>query len=276
MPKYFPKKSTQTESKHVLKTQKNSYLLTIRQSEWSTLLYIGGINYYCLECQVFNESAQANLSKIEYNAQCSLTGKFERGHDTIAILSLLVSYIVKNFKHITSLVFEDYSYRNCSESLDIDLAPFHYALDGKTWYMSKMDAYFLDSSDAKEFQLKNLLFQDSKASTNWIDYDMFVTTEHPLPLDTMKLIFKEASTWSDFFQRLRTSAPIEVLCKYMAPWITNFIKTKANLNFLNYKFAMNVPNPKLPNIEFTIENYASGGGKYTRNNIRKRRGRDLR
>lgn len=274
MPRYYPKKSSQTESLHVLQTQKNSYLLTIRESEWSTLLYIGGTNYYCLECQIFKDNPLANLAKIEYNASCSLTGKFERGHDVFVILSLVMTYIKENYKHITTLLFDDYSYRNCSSSLEIDLAPFHYAIDGKTWYMSKLNAYFIEKSEELEFLAKDTQFQASKSTTSWEKYDSLVTTPHPLPIDNMITIYSESETWKDFFSRIRQTMPIETLCTYMAPWITNFIKNQAKINFTSYKFAIDVPNPKLQPVEYTILPY-SVGGKHTRKNIRKRRGRDL-
>lgn len=224
---------------------------------------------------MFKDNPHANLAKIEYNASCSLTGKFERGQDVFIILSLLMNYIKENYTHVIALEFDDYSYRNCTPSLEIDLAPFHYALDGKTWYMSKLNAYFIDPIEENDFLAKDALFQASKSTTSWDKYDSIVTTPHPLSIESMIAIYSESRTWKDFFSRLRQAVPIETLCVYMAPWITNFIKNQAKINFTSYKFAMYVPYPKLQHVEYTILPYTIGG-KYTRKNIRKRRERDLR
>lgn len=275
MPKYYPKKQSQIESQYELSAFKNKYLLTRRTSEYSTMIYIGGIDYYCLECQIVNNSPIANLAKIMYDNRCSLTGRFDRGTDTIAIMQLLLSYIQKMYPYVNQITFDDYSYRSCNESHQIDLAPLYYVLDMKTWYMSKMDATLYDPVEKQLFEHRTRAFQTSKSETTWETYDEFVTSRHPLPEEDMMELFAFEHTWQDFFQALKARVGLPNLCVYMSPWITNFVKVFAKLQFHSMKFVLAVPNPVIPIVEFTIKSYVKGG-KYTRKRRTTRKYVDLR
>ena len=100
MPRYFPKKQTQTEHRFEIATSRNKYLLTCRESSTSILIFIGGIDTYCVEFQIFPDNPIASLSKIAYDEKCSLTGRYERGTDTHTLLSLMFSYIQDNFPYV--------------------------------------------------------------------------------------------------------------------------------------------------------------------------------
>ena len=76
MPRYHIKKPTQTETREEIETSSNKYLLTSRESEYSTMIYIGGLDSWCLECQIIRENPVANMPKIEYDERCSLSGRF--------------------------------------------------------------------------------------------------------------------------------------------------------------------------------------------------------
>lgn len=200
MPRYYAKKPTQTETREELETETNTYLLTRRSSDWSVMIYIGGITTYCIECQILHDSPIANLSKIEYDENCSLSGS-KRGSDTVGILELLLSYIQNNFKQVRQLQFDDCE---CDGRRRIDLAPFYYVFNEKTWYMNTMGAKFANEADKKTFFIANKEFQEKKITTTWEEYDRFVTTAHPLPEEDMKKLFKENETWNTFFNALKS------------------------------------------------------------------------
>ena len=276
MPRYYAKKPTQTEIREEIETDTNTYLLTRRNSDWSSMLYIGGLTTYCIECQIIYNSPIADLAKIEYVEPCTLTGRFKRGSDTVGILELLLSYIQQNFKHIRQLQFDDYSYRECDDCRRIDLASFSYVLHEKTWYMKTMGAKFANKVDEEMFQLANKEFQENKANTSWIEYDRYVTTAHPLPEEEMQKVFEENKTWKSFFNALISRLDIAKLCVYMEPWIKQFVKEMAKLQFSNMRFAMNVPNPLLKTVSYASRPYVKNGGRFTVKQRRFRKGVDVR
>lgn len=286
MPRYYPKKSTQTESRYEFTTSENKFLLTVRESNESNsiMIYIGGIDTYCLECQLFKDSMIANLPKIMYDEKCSLTGRFERGTDIMRIMSLLITYIQDTYPHVTAITFDDFSTRECEHGIHIDLAPFYYVFHNETWYMNRMNAYIYDSSENDLFKSKTAQFHATKAGLRWEEFDAYVTTKHPLPLSQMIEIYNGSKSWLDFFNSLKSALKndMKILCNYMYPWITLFIQRLANLRFTSIQFAIPVKNSKISRVEYTVIPYispsisSSGIGKQTRKQYKRRKAVDLR
>ena len=242
MPRYYPKKPTQVETMYELETSKNKYLLTTRESESSVMIYIGGIDTYCLECQIIKENAVANLPKIIYDEKCSLTGKFERGTDTLMLMTLLVNYVKEKYTYVSAITFDDYSTRECTPAVHIELAPFYFVFHEKTWYMDRMDAYVFDPVEKDDFITKTNKFQEAKKETSWEQYDSMVTTKHPLPESEMRALYDSSETWLEFFNALKSAMKkdMHALCLYMYPWITSFVQTVAKLKFTSIQFAIPV------------------------------------
>jgi hypothetical protein len=286
MPRYYPKKPNQTESRYEITTSENKFLLTVRESNESdsVMIYIGGIDTYCLECQLFKHSTIANLPKIMYDEKCSLTGRFERGTDVIRIMSLLITYILDTYPHVTTITFDDFSTRECEHGIHIDLAPFYYAFHNETWYMNRMNAYIYDPIDNDIFKSKTTKFQAAKVRTHWEEFDAYVTTQHPLPQSQMIELYNASTSWLAFFNSLKTALKndMKILCEYMYPWITTFIQHFANLRFTAIKFAIPLKNPKISRVEYTLRVYvppnipSSGIGKQTRKQYKRRKAVDLR
>lgn len=282
MPRYYPKKSSQTETCYEMKTSENRFLLTVRESNESDsiMIYIGGTDTYCIECQLFKHSPIANLPKIMYDEKCSLTGKFERGTDTLRIMSLLISYIQDTYPHITSITFDDYSTRECEHGVHIELAPFYYALYNETWYMNRMNAYVYNPIEKDIFETKTLEFQASKKTTPWEIFDSFVTTKHPLPIGQMVDLYNVSKSWLDFFNALKAALKnnMKTLCEYMYPWIVSFIYKFAHIRFTAIQFAIPIQmNDKISRVEYVLSPFVkSMGGKYTRKQSKRRKGYDLR
>ena len=247
MPQYYRKKESQEERREEIQTSVNKYLLTVRTSDYSTMIFIGGLDSWCISAQVIHAEPIASLSQIVYDEACSLSGRYKRGIDTQHVLALTLSYIHNTFPHITQIAFDDYSQRSCDERQRIDLASFYYVFYGATWYMAKMGATFQNKSDDDTFVRQTRRFQELK--TSWEDFDKYVTTAHPLPVATMKQLFDESSTWQLFFNKLKERVDIGDLCFYMAPWIDTFVTTMTGLCFRTMKMVMPVPNPALEQVD---------------------------
>lgn len=267
MPKYPLKKDSQEEIRYEIQTKDNTYLLTIRKSETSIMLYIGGPYYYCLECQIFmdDNSNVANLSKIEYNENCSLTGNFERGKDTKAIINLLISYLIDNYPNIYKLIFNDFSYRSCSNNSNIDLAAFNYLLYGKTWYMKHLFAKFFKNTDSELFSKLSKQFNEKKKEMKWEDFDKFITSKHPLPNIDMERIFDNSESWNEYFCKLIQIIDIDTMCVYMSDWITNFLYSVGKIRFSSYDFFLTIPyHQSFKKTNYKLVLYTHKAGKYTR------------
>ena len=118
MPLIPDKRNDMKEIKYKIQTPENSYVITIRTTDTSILIYIGGKYSYCLECQLFTENSfmarikditLGDLPHVYYQDDCALDNPFLRGDDTKRILYLLISYI-KN----TLLLQHEYARTNGS------------------------------------------------------------------------------------------------------------------------------------------------------------------
>jgi len=92
-------------------------------------------------------------------------------------------------------------------------------------------------------------------------------------------LYNNSKSWLEYFTTLRDQIGVEELCSYMAPWVTQFIKEMAQIQFTAIEFEMPVINPKMPAIEYTTLPYIiQNAGKYTRRRRAslQKRGRDLR
>ena len=297
MPNYYPKKPSQEETRKEIETSTNRYLLTLRKSATSTMIYMGGVNTWCIECQVIHDYPIANLVKIVYDEKCSLSGKFKRGTDTKGLMALMLTYIRSNYPFVNQITFEDYSTRECDDKEQIDLACFNYLLKGKTWYMDKMGATIFTEKDQADFNKATENFNKLKRKMSWEDYDSDIHFAHPLLPEEMKTIFHESNTWQEFFNNVLQKisklkeSPYDVrlpkditkevvdlsdMCRYMNPWIKNFVKKHANLDFTSIKFVMPIPNPMLPEVIYTLKPFIRNGGKYTRKYRKRRYAVDLR
>lgn len=258
------------ERREEIQTTVNKFLLTVRTSDYSTMIYIGGLDSWCISAQVIHSDSIASLCHDE---GCSLSGRYRRDIGTQHIVALALSYIHDNFPHVTHITFDDSSKRSCGDLQSIDVPSFYYVFYGATWYMVKMGATFLNASDEELFTRQSQRFQELKRS--WEEFDSHVTTEHPLPLETMKQLFNESSTWEVFFNQLKERVDIGDLWFYMAPWIDAFVKKLTDLHFHSMKMVMPVPNPKLENVAYTTKVFFQNGGKYTRKQRRRRDWGDL-
>lgn len=274
MPPYYPKKQTQTETRYEISADaRTTYLLTVRESPTSTMLIFGGADFWCAEFQVFPSDPIANMPKIEYDDHCTLSGRFTRGDGILQLLRLALSYIAERYPHVRQIQFDDMSYRECDERSVVDLAFFYYALYGKTWYMAKLDA---TPVDGERFTTATAQFNARKQTMSWRDFDNAVPSAHLLPDTAMREIYDSSPTWTTFFQRVRDESDIQTLCRYMAPWITRFIKRIAGLNFSAMPFRL--PVPVSPATAFTLTQQTGGrrGRRaHTHKRLRQRRGLDV-
>lgn len=276
MPPLPDKRNDMIEKRYKIQVDNHSYVLTVRSSDTSILIYIGGRYNYCLECQLFTkDSFMARFSDISigdlphvyYENECKLDQPFLHGVDTTRILYLLVSYIGNTYPDIKGLTLIDKSYRDCDDGQTVDLAVMYYLLHGKTWYMSVLGADFLSIQDKTQFQRAEEIFASIKQSLSWDEFKQFITVKLPLPESELKNMYISSQTWQEYFSNLRNRISISKLCIFISPWIKTFwnIFFKFKLDTVKFKFLFNTP--ELQNrLQYTITEYKQTGGKHTRRN----------
>ena len=281
MPPLPDKRNDMIEKRYKIQVDNHSYVLTVRSSDTSILLYIGGRYNYCLECQLFTkDSFMAKFSDISigdlphvyHENECKLDQPFLHGVDTTRILYLLISYISNTYPDIKGLTLIDKSYRDCDDGQSVDLAVMYYLLHGKTWYMSVVGADFLSIQDKQKFQKAEESFTSLKNTLSWDEFKQFITVKLPLPETELQHMYTSTQTWQDFFTTLRNKISISKLCIFISPWIKTFwnIFFKFKLDTVKFKFMFS--NPELQNkLKYTITENKQTGGKYTRKNKYKMR-----
>lgn len=272
MPPLPDRRNDMKETKYKIETTENSYIITVRISQTSTLIYIGGKYTYCLECQLFNENSfmarikditLGELPHVYYQEDCALDKPFLRGDDTKRILYLLISYIQKTYPNIKGLLFTDKSYRECDDKQSVDLAIFYYLLYGKTWYMSTLYADFASIQDKQTFIKAQDSFNNLKQALPWSDFKQFITVKFPIDETELQKMYSITNTWQSFFTTLRNRIGISELCIFVAPWLKSFWNTlfKFNLDSVKFKFMFSDLDVQ---IEYTLTKYNQNGGRKTR------------
>jgi hypothetical protein len=280
MANYPPKKYGSSERIYTMHSDNKSYILKIRETVDSILLYIGGPAKYCLECQIYTENSFmkqikditiGDLPHVYYNEGCGINQKIVRGDDTKHLLRLCIAYLRKTYPKIRGLTLNDESYRECDDRQTVDLANMYYILHGKTWYMSTLGATFLNESDAKLFHNCEVQFNQYKQSMTWENMNEFITVKLPIEEANMKQLYESAETWQSFFTGIRNTIGISKFCSFIAPWIQTFMETLFKFKFGSVKFITMFDNPThKPYAEYTLQSYTPQGGKYTRKAPRKR------
>ena len=255
-------------TRHKLQVGSKSLLLTIHESESIIILYIGGHEKYCIEVLLYKQVGgetitQGHLSHVYYNINCSLENNFQRGIDTDMILKLLMSYIKDNYPYITTLRFEDTSYRTCDNNKVIELAEMNYIFSGKTWYEMKFGAY-LDGKDILEFSKADKAFQEIKKTMEWKKFKDYITI--PFNESELEPMYTSSETWQDFFSQLRVKLGVSEFCIFLVPWFHRFMDAKFKLSLSKLKYIL----PLNKSVEYSVLNYSRGGKQFTRKKIKQR------
>jgi hypothetical protein len=284
MANYPPIKSTSIEHSYIIQSENKSYILRTRESSDTILIYIGGYQKYCIECQIFTENSFmkrikditiGDLPHVYYNEGCAINQRFIRGDDTKRILRLLIAFIRNTYPNIRGLMLYDESYRECDDGLTVDLAIMYYILHGKTWYMSTLDAKIAYESDLKYFNECEANFHRLKNEMPWEQMNEFITVALPIDEKSIKNIYNTSETWQVFFTNIRNHIGISDFCSFIAPWIKTFMKTLFKFDFGKVKYIISLDSDKhIPLLSYHLEPYKQKGSgfykKYTQKNRRKK------
>lgn len=88
--------------------------------------------------------------------------------------------------------------------------------------------------------------------------------------DSLQSRYDSATTWHEFFGPIRNSMGVAKYCEFIAPWLSRFMATNMRFTFSTAKYYIDLDS--VPLVHYSIEStHQTGGRKYTRTRIRRRR-----
>ena len=268
----LPKADSDTNvTKHTIKIGTKSLLMSLYETEDSITLYIGGHDMYCLDINIIKYTSKmastfdptiANLSKIQWNQNCSLEYNFRRGIDSNMILKFAITYIQKTYPHVKGISFNDASFRTCDNGQNVSLAMMSYISTGQTWYEKNFGAY-LEPEYISIFKSAKQRFIESKNNISWESMKS-IFRKFPMDESKMKTIFESATTWQDFFGPIKDIIGISEFCIFIAPWLDKFLNRTMRYNILGLQYILPI---KDYGIVYTVSEYQRGGRGLTRKRI---------
>lgn len=244
------------------------FLFTIHKGPDSHILYIGGAHTYCINFQIYTENSiykslidvnTCLLDHFYYNYNCSISGGFQRGVDTLLIFNLGVSYIKNNYKHVKKIKLKDYSTRECDNGYSINLYEKFYITKGKTWYQGRYGAYLSDA-DQMKFETRHNQFNEKKNGIDWKTMQKFIPVKELPP--NIETYYNESNTWQLFFSKLEAEMGVASFAEFIAPWISLFLSSMMKYDFTALYYYIDID-------KLQTFNYSQVGGginrkKYTR------------
>jgi hypothetical protein len=264
-------------SRYKISIGHQTILLTKYESDDEISLYFGGFLKWCIHCDINKQNGQinplGNIIKLRYDILCSLDDKFSRGTDTKALVNLLLQYIHNNYPDVTTLEFNDLSWRPCDDGSPVDLTVMTYLWTGKTWYEKNFDAYISNknNSNINYYNYKNKL--ELAKSLPWEKIVKIIKNGAKLGYtdEELKQRYETAQTWKEFFNPIVDEKGISSFCIFVSPWLTKFTNEYFS-NLMSLVFIMPI---KERGVKYEISDYKNGGARYTRR-VRKTKRKNMR
>ena len=259
------KKADAVESRILLRLNRKSILLTVRETPRSILLYMGGRHLYCCSAQIIKPANEiSNLITVDFNTQCSIENDFQRGIDTTMLVRLMITYIARTYPFVTTLKLDDVSTRTCDDNSYVHLSELSYITTGKTWYERQSPAY-LDNSAAAEFKEADRTFQALKSTLSWAD----ITDRYILEDTPFDDLYRATGTWQEFFRAVRDTMGMSEFCTWCATWLHLFLQDTLPFQFPYKKYF--IPVATSTPVDYKEEPYTQGGRSTRRNPIKRKR-----
>jgi hypothetical protein len=237
----------------IIKYKGKSLKLSLYETEGAYTIFIGGHNKFCIDCLIEKKSDSAYLSHIYSNVECSLERNFRGGHDTKAIMFLLMSYIKNNFPFVKEIQLTDVSNKECNNGATVQLYEMSYITTGKSWYERNFGA-MLKPDAAVKFAREDANFQKKKHIIGWEGIKIFMRGELPIEENEMRDMFEQTNTWQEFFGWVSDKVGMAKFCEFVAPWLQAFL-------FRNFKFQVPFVNYYISLDTYTPNTYTLEGGK---------------
>lgn len=138
------------------------FVVSILEDKYMYKVRYGG-KKACVNFSVYKEEDKEfpNLDGVGYSADCSIGDPLENSSGTQAMVKSALYFLVWRFPFIKHVQFIDASKKTCKLNISIDLATFHFAKHGKTWYQDKFDAQLINKNQQKYIDRAKVLLDSN-------------------------------------------------------------------------------------------------------------------
>jgi hypothetical protein len=209
-----------------------------------------------------------NLDGLGTDKRCNVEESLD---DTVILFKSSLKFLIWRFSNIKYVQFLDTSKKECAGGIQIDLATFHFAKHGKTWYEDKFGARPLDKSKSKYFRRASEHL-DNECPKDGFDtfykenvmrfVESFQKVKKEDVYDMLKICWEDAITFKDFFKQVGSKD-----CILFQQWLKTYIISlwrHVTLDVVYWKISKKIIDSWDMDIKIrstsTRPNYISNGG----------------
>jgi hypothetical protein len=249
-----PPRAGVTVVRKAITVGKKTMIVTEYHGELSTTIYIGGESIYCIDMFLpkNRDGVHAEtgvLTKVRWDAECSIAHDFTKGDDTIMILQLAMTYVKNAYPEVKFIEFNDLSTKQCDSGSSVSLSAMKLFTDGKTWYEDRFHAIISPRYAAIYEEMKS--YADTiKKSMPWSEFIKYTAFNDMLPIDKIQAQYESSHTWQEFFKGIQTHLHKNKFCEWLSykNWFDGFVQSKLRFNIMAVQFLIDVSKF---NVEYT-------------------------
>jgi hypothetical protein len=215
-------------------------------------LLVGNEEKPCLDCVITLENRSQNsrfdslahtakLNQIDALQECSLEDINDDYMSTHSfgkeMLDAIIFFINSHFPTIQSMSLNDASYIPCirDSSDTLDLLTYSIALNKKTWYEEKINAYIKPKQRYESYrkQVDKYASKETKKALDFTDiYKLvihasdFTKNIFDTNYNEFEKIFNESHTLPDFFKGISSKINRKEKCRFFKNWLERFINSQ--------------------------------------------------
>jgi hypothetical protein len=125
---------------------KNTFTACIIDDNDLYRVYYGG-SKSCVSFSVYKDEdgEYPNMDSLGSSPKCNVQGNLEGKEGTVILVKSCLKFMLWRFPMTKHIQFIDSSTKKCANKVRIDLATFHFAKYGKTWYQDRPETLLHNS-----------------------------------------------------------------------------------------------------------------------------------
>ena len=177
-----------------------------------------------------NIPIKAMLPHLLYEPECAVGTFLEKGSGTEHMIKTAILYAYNDIKSIPIFEFEDDSNIDCATqsppprklTKPLNLAFFHIAYHGTTWYEARFNAKMLDPEKHKKYKKSLEFLTDPAKKPEFKFFLEIIENKHPegsSELKNLEKYYNKSLTYRKFFEAI----PKEERCNILYEWLDTFM-----------------------------------------------------
>jgi len=181
-----------------------------------------------------NIPVKAMIPHLLYEPECAVGMFLERGSGTELMIKTAILYAYNHVKSIPLFEFEDDSNIDCVEknmklevprklTKPLNLAFYHIAYHGTTWYEARFNAKMIDSEKFKRYRKSLEFLTDPGQKPEFKFFLEIIENKHAKDSPQLKMLekyYNKGVTYRKFFEAI----PKDDRCDILYEWLETFMK----------------------------------------------------